>query len=81
MLAQEIHSNLNMQLGGGASAEIHAGTTMDLSKMQRNDLGPEEYAKYKAKVLETSSLSFYANPVGSLAEEPDSVLKGTLRWS
>lgn len=50
MLAQEIHSNLNMQLGGGASAEIHAGTTMDLSKMQRNDLGPEEYAKYKAKV-------------------------------
>ncbi|GAV02176.1 CAHS11 [Ramazzottius varieornatus] len=49
-LAQPIHTTLDLQLGGGASAEIHAGTTVDLTQMQRKDLGPEEYARYKAKV-------------------------------
>lgn len=49
-LAAPIHSRLDVRLGGGASAEIHAGTTMDLSSIQRVDQGPEEYARYKAKV-------------------------------
>ncbi|GAV06214.1 CAHS3 [Ramazzottius varieornatus] len=49
-IAAPIHSNLDLNLGGGARAEITAGTTVDLSKIQRKDLGPEEYARYKAKV-------------------------------
>ncbi|GAV06915.1 CAHS14 [Ramazzottius varieornatus] len=50
VLAQPIHTRLDVQLGGGASAEIHAGTTVDLSAIQGQDLGPEEYARYRAKV-------------------------------
>lgn len=54
MLAPPIPSgthDLLVQGSGGAHAEIHSSTNVDLLSMEEVDkLGPEEYARYRAKV-------------------------------
>lgn len=51
VVAPQIHAHQQVNLSGGTSATIHATTDLHLaSEAQINDMGPEEYARYRAKV-------------------------------
>uniref|UniRef100_P0CU47 Cytosolic-abundant heat soluble protein 89226 n=1 Tax=Hypsibius exemplaris TaxID=2072580 RepID=CAHS5_HYPEX len=51
VVAPQIHAHQQVNMSGGTSATIHATTDLHLaSEAQINDMGPEEYERYRAKV-------------------------------
>ncbi|OQV16866.1 hypothetical protein BV898_09038 [Hypsibius exemplaris] len=50
VVAPQIHAHQQVNMSGGTSATIHATTDLHLaSEAQINDMGPEEYERYRAR--------------------------------